>query len=145
MDVFFDTTVLVASSSRAHSHFAQASAAVARVAAGKDKGYISQHSIAETYSALTRMPVVPRILPLEAARMIRENILQNFKAIPVEQADYLETLATVSNAGWPGAKIYDALMLRCAQKCPVQRIYTFNLKDFKQLAPERIQGLICAP
>ncbi len=145
MDVFFDTTVLVASSSCAHQHFTQASAAVARVAAGEDKGYVSQHSIAEVYSALTRMPVVPRIHPLEAARMIRDNILQNFETIPVEREDYLEALAIVSNAGWPGAKIYDALMLRCAEKCPAQRIYTFNLKDFKQLAPERMQGLICAP
>jgi len=145
MNVFLDTTVLVASSSRAHQHFAQASTAVARVVAGDDKGYVSQHSIAEVYSALTRMPVVPRIHPLEAARMIRGNILQHFEPIPVEQEDYLEALAMVSNAGWPGAKIYDALMLRCAEKCPAQRIYTFNLKDFKQLAPDRMQDLICAP
>jgi len=145
MNVFFDTTVLVASSSRAHQHFAQASAAATRVIAGEDKGYVSQHSLAELYSALTRMPVVPRIHPLEAARMIRDNILQNFEAIPVERADYLEALAMVSNAGWPGAKIYDALILRCAGKCPAQRIYTFNLKDFKQLAPSRLLDLICAP
>lgn len=145
MNVFFDTTVLVASSSRAHQHFVQASSAMARVATGEDKGYVSQHSIAEVYSALTRMPVVPRIHPLEAARMILDNILQNFEAIPIEREDYLEALAVVSNAGWPGAKIYDALILRCAEKCPAQRIYTFNLKDFKQLAPGHMQDLICAP
>jgi predicted nucleic acid-binding protein len=145
MDVFFDTSVLVASSSLVHQHFAQASAAVARVAAGEDKGYVSQHSIAEVYAVLTRMPVVPRIHPLEAARIIRDNILQNFEAIPIEEEDYMEALAIVSNAGWPGANIYDALMLRCAGKCPAQRIYTFNLKDFKQLAPGRMQDLICAP
>jgi predicted nucleic acid-binding protein len=145
MVVFFDTTVLVASASDAHQHFVQASAAVARVAAGKDKGFISQHSIAEVYAALTRMPVVPRIHPLEAARLIRENILENFQTIPVTKEDYLEALAMVSNSGWPGAKIHDALLLRCAQKCPAQRIYTFNLKDFKQMAPSRLQHKICAP
>ncbi len=118
---------------------------MARVATGEDKGYVSQHSIAEVYSALTRMPVVPRIHPLEAARMILDNILQNFEAIPIEREDYLEALAVVSNASWPGAKIYDALILRCAEKCPAQRIYTFNLKDFKQLAPGHMQDLICAP
>jgi len=37
------------------------------------------------------------------------------------------------------------LILRCAEKCPAQRIYTFNLKDFKQLAPGHMQDLICAP
>lgn len=51
----------------------------------------------------------------------------------------------MSSAGWPGAKIYDALLLRCAEKCPAQRIYTFNLWDFKQLAPNHLQNKICAP
>jgi len=145
MVVFFDTTVLVASSSDAHPHFAQASAALARVAAGKDKGFISQHSIAEVYATLTRMPVVPRIHPLEAARMIRDNILQNFESVALAKRDYLEALEMVSNSGWPGARIYDALLLRCAQKTPAQRIYTFNLKDFKQLATGRLLEMICAP
>lgn len=145
MVLFFDTTVLVASSSQAHPHFAQASAAVGRVLSGKDKGFISQHSLAEMYAALTRLPVVPRIHPLEAARLIRENILRNFQTVPVLKEDYLEALTMVSNSGWPGAKIYDALLLRCAEKCPAQRIYTFNLKDFKQMAPSRMQQMICAP
>jgi predicted nucleic acid-binding protein len=145
MVLFFDTTVLVASSSQAHPHFAQASEAVARVVAGKDKGFVSQHSVAEMYAALTRLPVLPRIHPLEAARMIRENILQHFHLIPLVKEDYVEALKMVSSAGWPGAKIYDALLLRCAEKCPAQRIYTFNLSDFKQMAPSRLQPKICSP
>jgi predicted nucleic acid-binding protein len=145
MVVFFDTSVLMASSTRVHHHFAQASAAATRVANGDDEGFVSQHSIAEVYAALTRMPVIPRIHPLEAARMVRENILQNFKTIGVNKEDYLEALKIVSDSGWPGAKIYDALLLRCAGKCPAQRIYTLNLKDFKQIAPSHMQHLICAP
>ena len=145
MVAFFDTSVLVASCSAAHNHFVQASAAVARVVSGKDKGVVSQHSIAEMYSALTRLPVVPRIHPLEAARMIHDNILKNFETIPVEKQDYLEALKIVSESGWPGARIYDALLLGCASRRPVQRIYTFNLKDFKQLAMDRLRNMICAP
>jgi len=116
-----------------------------RVAAGKDKGFISQHSIAEVYAALTRLPVVPRIHPLEAARIIRDNILENFETVAVEKKDYLEALEIVSDSGWPGARIYDALILCCAARSPAQRIYTFNLKDFKQLATGRILQMICAP
>jgi hypothetical protein len=37
------------------------------------------------------------------------------------------------------------LLLRCAARCTVERIYTFNLGDFKQLAPASLQGIICAP
>jgi hypothetical protein len=47
--------------------------------------------------------------------------------------------------GWIGAKIYDALLLRCAARCAAERIYTFNLGDFKQLAPAGLQEKICAP
>ena len=145
MLVFFDTSVLVASASDAHPQFAQASAAAARVAAGKDKGFIGQHSIAELYAALTRLPVVPRIHPLEASRIIRESILQNFTVVAADKGDYLQALERASEAGWPGAKIYDALLLRCAEKSSAQRIYTFNVRDFLQMAPARLHPMICAP
>ena len=74
MDIFFDTTVLVAASSRSHPHHAQAFPAVRRVAAGRDRGFISAHSIAEVYASLTRLPVRPRIHPVEAARIVTDNL-----------------------------------------------------------------------
>jgi predicted nucleic acid-binding protein len=51
----------------------------------------------------------------------------------------------MATGGWIGAKIYDALLLRCAGKCGAERIYTFNLADFRQLAPAGLQGKLCAP
>lgn len=35
----------------------------------------------------------------------------------------------MASGGWSGAKIYDALLLRCAARCAVERIYTFHLGD----------------
>ena len=49
------------------------------------------------------------------------------------------------SGGWAGAKIYDALLLRCADRCGAERIYTFNLSDFRQLAPANLQGKLSAP
>jgi predicted nucleic acid-binding protein len=145
MVVFFDTSVLVASASDAHSHFGPASAAAARVAAGKDVGWISQHSIAEVYAVLTRLPVVPRIHPLEAATIIRDNILKNFEVVAIDKKDYWSAVHLVSQSGWAGGKIYDALLLRCAEKCQARKIYTFNLRDFQQMAPGHLQNKISAP
>ena len=71
MQVFLDTSVLVAASVASHPHHVQALAVLRRVAQGLDKGFIGVHSIAETYAALTRLPVVPRIHPSEAGRIIR--------------------------------------------------------------------------
>lgn len=106
---------------------------------------MSVHSIAEVYASLTRLPVQPRIHPLEAVRIVTDNILAHFEVVPIGKEDYMEALNTVGSGGWSGAKIYDALLLRCAARCTVERIYTFNLRDFKQLAPASLQGIICAP
>ena len=145
MDIFFDTTVLVAASEQSHPHYTQARPALLRVAAGQDKGFMGQHSIAEMFATLTRLPVQPRIHPVEAARIVTENILPHFELVPLGKEDYLEAMNIMASGGWSGAKIYDALLLRCAARCSVERIYTFNLGDFRQLAPAGLQAKICAP
>jgi predicted nucleic acid-binding protein len=145
MNIFFDTTVLVAASAHGHPHHSQALPALQRVIAKQDKGAISLHSIAETYAALTRLPVVPRIHPSEAVRIVTDNILAHFKAIPLEKSDYEQAMVTVSDGGWSGARIYDALILQCAAKAKADRIYTFNLFDFRSVAPPNLQNKICSP
>jgi predicted nucleic acid-binding protein len=145
MDLFFDTTVLVAASVQSHPHYAQARPALLRVVAGHDRGFVSLHSIAEVYAALTRLPVHPRIHPMEAARIVSDNLLPHFNVVSINEGDYLEALNTVASGGWIGAKIYDALLLRCASKCAAERIYTFNLGDFRQLAADDLQEKVCAP
>jgi predicted nucleic acid-binding protein len=142
--VFFDTNVLVAASEQTHPHHGPAFQAMSRVAAKRDLGYMSVHSIAETYAALTRLPVLPRIHPAEAARMIADNIVPHFQMVPIAKKDYLEAMKAVVDGGWSGAKIYDALILRCAAHSGAERIYTFNLADFQQLAPN-LRNRICAP
>ena len=145
MDIFFDTTVLVAASEQSHPHFTQARPALLRVAAGQDKGFMGQHSIAEVFAALMRLPVQPRIHPVEASRIVNENILPHFVVVSLGKEDYLEAMNTMASGGWSGAKIYDALLLRCAARCAIERIYTFNLGDFRQLAPPGLQEKICRP
>jgi AbrB family looped-hinge helix DNA binding protein len=145
MDIFFDTTVLVAASSSSHPHHTQAFPALRRVATRRDNGFISTHSIAEVYAALTRMPVEPRIHPVEAARIVTDNLLPHFEAVALTKEDYLEAMAMMKDGGWSGAKIYDALLLCCAARCSTDRIYTFNLSDFKLLAPAGLRNRICAP
>jgi predicted nucleic acid-binding protein len=145
VDIFFDTTVLVAASEQSHPHYAQARPALLRVAAKQDKGFMGLHSIAEVFATLTRLPVQPRIHPVEAARIVTDNILPHFEVVSLGKRDYLEALNTMASGGWVGAKIYDALLLRWAARCAVERIYTFNLGDYKQLASAGLQEKICTP
>lgn len=145
MRVFFDTSVIVAASVADHPHHSRAWPALQRVAMGKDQGFVGAHSIAETYAALTRVPVVPRIHPSEAARIVRDNVLRICSVVPADAARYLEALATVQEKGLPGAKIYDALLLACAARSGAERVYTFNLGDFRELASVDMQARIAAP
>jgi predicted nucleic acid-binding protein len=143
--VFFDTSVIVAASVADHPHHSRAWPALQRVAMGKDQGFVGAHSIAETYAALTRVPVVPRIHPSEAGRIVRDNVLRICSVVPADAAQYLEALATVQEKGLPGAKIYDALLLACAARSGAERVYTFNLGDFRELASVDMQARIAAP
>jgi len=145
MKVFLDSSVLVAASVRSHPHYAQALPALERVGAGKDQGFISSHSIAEVFAGLTRLPLVPRIHATEATRIITANLLPYLKTVPIEKDDYLHALTIMEQSGWSGAKIYDVLLLLCAGKSGADRIYTFNLRDFRALAPPSLQAKICSP
>jgi predicted nucleic acid-binding protein len=145
VNIFFDTTVLVAASEQSHPHYTQARPALLRVATGQDKGIMGLHSIAELFAALTRLPVQPRIHPVEAARIVNENVLPHFEVVFLGEEDYVEVMNMMASGGWSGARIYDALLLRCAARSGVERIYTFNLGDFRQLAPDCLQEKICAP
>ncbi len=145
MKIFFDTSVLVAASVRNHVHHVQSLPALQKVIAKKDRGFLGTHSIAEVFSALTRIPAVPRIHPAEATRIIEENLLPHFEVVPVSKSDYLEAMNITASGGWIGGKIYDALLLCCAAKGDVDRIYTFNLNDFQRLAPASLKNKICAP
>jgi predicted nucleic acid-binding protein len=48
--------------------------------------------------------------------------------------------------GWPHGRIRGscALLIGCAIRCKADRIYTFDIRDFRQLAPT-LEERICAP
>jgi hypothetical protein len=46
--------------------------------------------------------------------------------------------------GLGGGKVYDALLIECARISRADRIYTFNLRDFRRLAPD-LTDRISAP
>lgn len=57
----------------------------------------------------------------------------------------LEVVHHCATTGWAGGKVHDAVHLRCAQKAGCDRIYTFNVKDFRALAPSGLQDKIGPP
>ena len=145
MNLFFDTSVLVAASSASHIHHPQAFAALSLIQAGGNQGWMSQHSVAEVYATLTSAPLTPRIHPSEALRIIEDNLLPHLRIVALKPADYREVIREVAAAGWRSGKVYDPLHIRCALKQPIDRLYTFNVKDFRALAPKELVDRIAAP
>ena len=144
MTVFCDTSVLVASCVRQHPHFSRSWPILDAVAHGRQEGYISCHIFAEVYSSLTSLPIVPKILPTEAERIIFTNIRPHFRSISITASMYEKAIDLCVRQSLPGGKIYDALLLECARKAQCELIYTFNLSDFRKLAPD-LSERIAAP
>ena len=136
MKLFFDTSVLVAAMVAAHPQHAHAAVALARVvlAGSKDKGFVCCHSLAELYAVLTRLPLSPAIHPAEAHRLIAENVIAHFRLVPLVAEDYRESLRALAGAGFAGGMIYDALLMRAAERSGAEQVFTFNTAHFQRLA-----------
>jgi len=114
------------------------------IAVGDESGIASAHSLAETFSALTLVPVLPRILPSEARAIITTNIQRHFQLVAVTTGMYERALDVCVGRGLGGGKVYDALLIECARQSGADRVYTFNLQDFRRLAPD-LADRIAAP
>lgn len=145
MNLFFDTSVLIAASVAEHPRHGRAFAALDQIRRGEHKGWISQHTIAEFYAVLTAAPVTPRIHPSEALRILEENLLPHFQVIALEPVDYAEVVREMASGGWRSGRVYDALHMRCARKQPIDRVYTYNGKDYRACAPEDWKDRIGEP
>ncbi len=145
MKAYFDTNVLVAASVQVHQHHVQSFELLRTVKDGALQACIGVHGLAEFYAVLTRAPFTPRIHPAEASRLLDDNILPYFEVVSLSANDYKAVLRWCTNAGLTGGMFYDALHLQSAQKAGCDRVYTFNVKDFRLLAPDGLAAKIAAP
>ena len=97
---------------------------------------MSAHSLAETYSVLTNLPLKPRIVPAEAKLIIETNLLPFFRCVALTQRIYERALRRCVALGCSGGIMYDALLVECAQSIHADRIIAFNTRDFQRLSPE---------
>ena len=133
MKAFFDSSVLVAAFYSAHVHHEASLATIAT--AGKKTASCAAHTLAEVYSVMTRLPVRPRISP-EQGLLFVESVRERFSVVALSEKEVYEVIAAAAGRGVGGGKIYDAMILRCAEKSKAEAIYTWNLDDFRQLAAE---------
>jgi predicted nucleic acid-binding protein len=136
MNVFCDTSVMVAAALETHVHHPQARAVLIRINQGADTGFASAHALAESFSVLSRMPTTPKLEAWDVLDILERNIIPHFvfQALPPE--DYAPAIRDLVAKGLGGGRIYDLLQLRVAAKMVLDRIYTFNDSEWKTLSPE---------
>ena len=133
MKTLFDTSVLVAAIVEPHPMHTRALPWLQRAKAGEIDFVVASHTLAELYAVLTTLPLKPRISPLTAWRLVHDNIETSAKIISLSPSDYKDTIKYMSELGLTGGIIYDALIVKAAQKSGVERLLTFNADDFIRL------------
>jgi predicted nucleic acid-binding protein len=144
MKDFLDTNVLLAACVADHEHHTRALPVVQKIQEGRNEGFVSAHSLLEMHAVLTRLPRIPRITPQQAAALITDNVVKHFSVVALTGKEYGELCLRLGNENVTGGKAFDALHLACAGKCGADRIFTFNVDDFRQLAGH-LAGKIMAP
>lgn len=142
MKVLLDTSVLVAALVDPHPEHLRALPWFAKGRSRTTELVISSHSIAELYAVLSTLPVSPRISPGLAWRLIHESVEPRVSLVPLSSSDYLATIKYMSDMGLSGGAVYDALIVKAAQKSGAARIVTFNGSDFKRIWPEGADRIV---
>lgn len=78
-----------------------------------DAPVLTQHSLVETYSVLTRLPGDARVAPADAVTLLRANFGDTAMLPPALAATVPELLAPL---GIAGGAAYDALVALCARE-----------------------------
>ncbi len=143
MTVLFDTSVLVPAFVDQLANHPTCFSTFATYSSGKHRGVCASHALAEVYAVLTALPVPRRVSVLEARRIVEESILERLGVIDLDVEDYRWAMESVSGAGLTSGIVYDGLHLAAARKAGCSRIYTYNVRRFRRIAPPEVE--ISAP
>jgi len=131
----FDTSVLVPALIAELPQHVKAAPLLRRVHYGELLLYVSAHTLAETYATLTALPLSPQLSPGQAGELVRRNVLDKAQVVSLESNDYQSVIHRMIRLGLSGGAIYDALHVRAAEKAQVEKLYTFNGRDFTRMPP----------
>lgn len=133
MRALLDTSVLVNLLIEQFPGHQRALATFRQLSAGSEKLRVASHAVAETFSVLSTLPVSPRLDPSQAWHLIRESILPEASLVSLSGKEYVDLMSQLAGIGIVGGAVYDGLHAAAAEKSGVDRLYTFNRRDFQRL------------
>jgi predicted nucleic acid-binding protein len=126
-----DTTVLFAASDAAHRHHSVCLDRV--ISAVPGEAFVAAHSLAELYATLSAVSP-PRMRRLDQVLAAVEHAATVFTPVVLREEDYLWVVRHAAKAGSRSGQIYDALILKCAERAKTDIVYTLNLDHFRSVA-----------
>jgi len=70
------------------------------------------------------------------AMLFLGTLRERLTVVALDASEYFVGLERFAALGVAGGTIYDAMMALCALKADAERIYTWNLRHFRQCGPE---------
>jgi len=126
-----DTSCLVAAVCTWHRRHDDTRREIERRDAAGEKLVLAAHSLAETFSVLTRLPEPHRLHPNDALALIEANWGET-RLVALGGPDYRATLRRCRDVGIGGGAVYDALIATCARKAEVETLVTWDLEGFER-------------
>jgi predicted nucleic acid-binding protein len=139
MKIFLDTSVLIAASDADRPDHPASYPLLA--SATRETTACGAHTLAEVYAVLSRLPGGKRQRPELAGRLV-EQIIERMAAVPLTVEEYAETIRKTARASLSSGIVFDALLLTCARKVNAERIYTWNVRHFKMVAPDLADRIV---
>ena len=136
---FLDTSVLIAASDAADPRHPGSRSLLA--AATPSTAACAAHTLAEVYAVLSRIPGGKKVRP-EFAGLLVEQIAARMTVVPLGSDEYSATLRETARMGLSGGIVFDALLLACARKIEAERIYTWNVRHFRLIAPDLADRIV---
>lgn len=132
MKVLFDTSVLIAGVLTAHQQHNLAKPWLVKAIQGKLQMLVCNHTLAELYAVLTKLPYTPKIQPDIALKLIEHNVIKAGQMVNLTTRDYHHVLQDMSRDHLSGGLIYDRMIYQAAIKADADRLLTLNKKDFER-------------
>lgn len=145
MKVFLDTNVLIAAAIRQHPQFESADKVLQRCSNKEDEGVIHSHSLLEFHSAITQLPEGLAVPPGQVTTLLEEGLLPYLRCVTLTAKQVRQVQKRAGELGLIGGIIYDLYHLAVAEKEQVDKLLTFNVHHFQQLAFQEWQSRISRP
>lgn len=142
MAFFCDTSVLIAASDTKHHHHTRSRECVLMTRA--EAGYCAAHTLAELYATLTGIRE-PRMRVVEDVLDVVQQAANAFNPVALTVDDYLWVVRHVASVGARSGQVYDGLILKCAEKCGADVVYSWNTRQFMRVAWPAIAPMIRTP